>query len=129
MDGGNDIIIVQWGPFDRVIPCTTVVIDSVQVVRDDIQLIKLKCWESIARHCAPSRVSKLDLNVELSCQSFESDCFRELLDISDGDIVNHSYCRAAESALPSSYLLVRYSTWVASSKCDGVKVLGVLLGD
>ena len=61
------------------------------MVRDDIQLIKLMWGESIARHCAPSQVSKLDFNMLLSGQSFVSDSFSELFYIGDSDIIDHAY--------------------------------------
>ncbi len=129
MDGGGNVVVVQWGPFDWVVPGSTVVVDSVEVVCDNVELVKLKCGESLAGHGTPSWISKLDLDVELARPSFESARVSESFHICDSDLIDHAYRGSAKSTFPSSYLLMRYRAGVASSERDGIEVLWMLFRD
>jgi hypothetical protein len=61
-----------------------------QVVGNDIELVKVKGWESFSCHQAPSGLCELDTDLGLSFPSFVLQYLSKLFPVGDQDIVDNS---------------------------------------
>jgi hypothetical protein len=100
-----------------------------EVVGNDVELVKVQCWESFSCHGTPPWLRKLDSDLGLSFPSFVLQYLSKLFSVCYQNVVNHSNDCSFQSAFTAANCFVGDGARMALSKDKSFRVFRMLFRD